>query len=912
MLASGELESLIQAGLGGVRLAPDLLRRVILAGTDYDDDLSRLTSQGAAEPDALEVLLHADAGRAADLLRPTWDRTRGAEGHVSLWLNPELAEDTEAMVGLAARLHRQIGRPNLMLEIPATPGGIEAMRLLLAQGCGVNATLVFSIEVYQKVAEAHIQGLTALLEADGDLAATASVVSLQLSGLDDKLDRILAGLGADELHADLLSGKSGIALAKAAHAHRREIYRRAEWSQLVEAGARQQRLLFHGALPLDPTLPETHYLEAIVGSDTVCALSGDGLDVLRRWEPTSTTLDSGLEGTQQRLQALADLGIDMAEVGRELQRECLAEARRLYQELQQAIPDKHTRLASGRRPLVAELGELQAGAEAALDELEAEHVLPRIWARDHTVWQPEPTEIANRLGWLRAARTMQAQCHRLDALAAAFRADGYGRVVLLGMGGSSLAPEMFARVFGSQEGHPELCLLDTTVPGTIHDLAEQLDLRHTAFIVSSKSGTTQETLSLFKYFYRRTVNALGEWRAGEHFLVVTDPGTPLAALAERLHLRGALLNDPNLGGRYSALSYFGLAPAAVIGVDIRLLLDRAMQAASATDRTVAATENPAARLGAILAQAAQAGKDKLTLLAPSGLESFGDWVEQLIAESTGKQGTGIVPVVGEAPTAAEVYADDRLFVQLQLGEEAGSHADLLAAGHPLVRLQLRDRYDLGGQLFVWEMATAVAGRGLGINPFDQPNVEAAKALARQVVEVRQSAQPPSDEPAAAAEDGLALYTGSPDQPPGSASIESLLSDFLDGAQPGGYLALQAYLQPTPAVRSALDGLRRELRDRTRLATTLGYGPRYLHSTGQLHKGDAGKGLFLQFTADDPLDLEIPDDPESHASSLTFGAVKAAQAQGDRLALLQAGRQVLRADLGVDPEAGLERLRAVLK
>ena len=905
LLDSGELDFLIGAGAAGVLSDPETLRRAILAASDYDQALIRLAG---SELEMLQGLVLEDAGNAADRLLPVYEQSHGLDGYLSLWLSPEVAENTQAIVAEAGRLTQSLQRPNLMLEIPATPAGLQALRALVADGISVNATLISSVEAYQDAAEAYIQGMSELLESGGEPARVGSLASIHLSDLDGKVDRMLGGLGADELPAGLLRGKSGIALARAVHAHQGEIYRRVEWSRLAEAGARIQRLLFRGMLPLDPALPETYYLQALVGPGAVTAATPDAFEVLLRPGKVEATLEGGLEGTQQRLEALAELGIDLGEVGRELQQEQLAAARESWHRLLEAVADKRQRLTAGWRPLSAELGPLQAHAERALNTIAAQRVPQRIWARDHTVWKPDPSEIVNRLGWLRAAEIMRAQIDRLEGLAAAFRADGYTRVVLLGMGGSSLTPDMLHRAFGVQEGFPELHVLDTTDPGAIHDLAQNLDLERTAFLVSSKSGTTQETLSLFKFFYRRVVAAMGEWRAGEHFLAITDPGTPLAALAERLHLRGALLNDPDLGGRYSALSYFGLVPAALIGLDLSLLLERAMQAASAAERWVPAAANPAAWLGTILAEAARQGRDKLTLLTSPGIESFGDWLEQLIAESTGKQGAGILPVVGEAPASPQAYGDDRLFVRLQLGEDSGEQAvldPLRAAGHPVVGLGLRDRYDLGGQFFLWEMATAVAGHLLGINPFDQPDVEAAKAQARRIV--GSPGALPEEQPVVEA-DGLRVFGGSAQHSGGAGEV---IQTFLQQARPGAYLALQAYVHPTPTVRAGLAALRLALRDRTRLATTQGFGPRYLHSTGQLHKGDAGKGLFLQLTAPNPLDLDIPDEPTADASSLTFGALKAAQAQGDRLALVEAGRAVIRVDLGDDPAGGLERLREAL-
>jgi transaldolase/glucose-6-phosphate isomerase len=865
LLDSGELASLVGAGAAGVLSDPENLRRAILAGSEYDQALIRLAG---SELEVLQGLVLEDAGNAADRLLPVYEHSQGLDGYLSLWLSPEVAENTQAIVAEASRLTQSLQRPNLMLEIPATWPACT-LRALVASN-SVNATLISPL-CLQTPLGLHPECPNCWNRGP---ARVASLASIHLSDLDGKVDRMLGGLGADELPAGLLRGKSGIALARAVHAHQGEIYRRVEWSRLAEAGARIQRLLFRGMLPLDPALPETYYLQALVGPGAVTAATPDAFEVLLQPGKVEATLEGGLEGTQQRLEALAELGIDLGEVGRELQREQLAAARESWHRLLEAVADKRQRLAAGWRPLTAELGPLQLAAERAINAIAAQRVPYRIWARDHTVWKPDPSEIANRLGWLRAAEIMRAQIDRLEGLAAAFRADGYIRVVLLGMGGSSLTPDMFHRAFGVREGFPELNVLDTTDPGAIHDLAQNVDLERTAFLVSSKSGTTQETLSLFKFFYRRTVAAMGEWRGGAlpgHH----RPGTPLAALAERLHLRGALLNDPDLGGRYSALSYFGLVPAALIGLDLSLLLERAMQAASAAERWVPAAANPAAWLGTILAEAARQGRDKLTLLTSPGIESFGDWLEQLIAESTGKQGTGILPVVGEAPASPQAYGDDRLFVQLQLGEDPGEQAvldQLRAAGHPVVGLGLRDRYDLGGQFFLWEMATAVAGHLLGINPFDQPNVEAAKAQARRIV--GSPGALPEEQPVVEA-DGLRVF-GGPPQP--SSGVGEVIRTFLQQARPGAYLALQAYVHPTATVRSGLAALRLALRDRTRLATTQGFGPRYLHSTGQLHKGDAGKGLFLQLTAPNPLDLDIPDEPTADTSSLTFGALKAAQAR----------------------------------
>jgi len=558
------------------------------------------------------------------------------------------------------------------------------------------------------------------------------------------------------------------------------------------------------------------------------------------------------------------------------------------------------------------MGPYQRTVEKALKELKQQRIISRIWAHDHTVWKPEPTEITNRLGWLHSPEAMNEAVGRIAAFVEGVREAGYTEALLLGMGGSSLAPEVLRKAFGVKDVYLDLAVLDSTDPSAILDHAERLNPERTLFIVSTKSGTTVETLSLFKYFYNRVKDSVGGEGAGEHFIAITDPRTPLVDLARRFRVRDCFLNDPNIGGRYSALSYFGLVPAALIGMDIGALLDRAAAMAGncAASNGPAEEDNHGARLGVILGDLAQSGRDKVTIISSPQIESFGEWTEQLIAESTGKEGRGIVPVVGERIGPPAGYGEDRLFVYMRLeGDEVheSAVAKLEGAGHPVVRLSLNDLYDLGGQFFLWEMAVAVAGHRLGINPFDQPDVEAAKALARQVTaEYKEKGSLPLETPDLS-KDGIAVYGEITGDNPAEA-----LTRFLGNAQSGAYIALQAFLQPTPDLTDALQDLRTALRNRFLAATTVGFGPRYLHSTGQLHKGDAGKGLFVQFTADDPRDAEIPDEAGSHESSMSFGVLKAAQAIGDRQALISRGRKVIRFHLGGDPVRGIRILTEGLR
>lgn len=529
---------------------------------------------------------------------------------------------------------------------------------------------------------------------------------------------------------------------------------------------------------------------------------------------------------------------------------------------------------------VTQLGANETAVAQTLAQLEQDQINARIWQHDHTVWRPDPTEISNRLGWLRLPQTMQPEIERINMFVEGVRRDGFTHGLLLGMGGSSLAPELFAKIFGSPAGL-HLAVVDTTDPDAILALTQAVPLTKTLFMVATKSGGTVETLSAFKYFYNRVVDEAVA-RPGDHFVAITDPGSSLEKLAAQYHFRITFLNDPHIGGRYSALSHFGLVPAALVGVDIAHLLARAGEAAHAPETI---------RLGAILGTLARHGRDKLTLITSPEIASFGDWVEQLVAESTGKEGKGILPVVGEPLGEPDVYSRDRLFVYLHLPNSRAAAAQLAVleeAGHPVVSIGLGDVYDLGGQFMWWEMATAVAGHLLNIQPFDQPNVESAKVLARQMVAAyHETGELPGGEQAPlTAED---------------------LHSFLAQIHPGDYVALQAFVPPTATTDAALQALRLAIRDQYKVATTVGYGPRFLHSTGQLHKGDRGNGLFIQFTSDPVHDVAIPDEAGKPASSMTFGVLIKAQALGDGDALLAEGRRFIRFHLSRDVPGSLAKL-----
>ena len=502
---------------------------------------------------------------------------------------------------------------------------------------------------------------------------------------------------------------------------------------------------------------------------------------------------------------------------------------------------------------VPELSGMPPGVTARVAALGRDAVLDRIWRGDHTVWKDDPTEIANRLGWLSVTEDLHPQVRHLEGFAAAAAEDGLGTAVLLGMGGSSLAPEMFARTFGAAAGALELVVLDTTHPATVRRVTDALDLERTLFVVASKSGTTTETSSQLAHFWHLVPD-------GSRFVAITDPGTPLQALARERAFRATFENREDIGGRYSALSMFGLVPAALLGGPLEELLDSADAMRRACGAGVPADENPAAVLGAALGECARAGRDKLTLVLADDAPGLGDWIEQLVAESTGKEGVGIVPVVGEPLAAPDAYGPDRVFVAA--GDPPGLDA-LRNAGQAVVRLTTGGPADLGGELFRWELATAVAGAVLGINPFDQPNVQEAKDATAGILGDGDVEDPGRDDAAA----------------------------LLEGVRAGDYVALLAYLDRTPETEDALQRARVAIRDRLGVATTTGFGPRFLHSTGQLHKGGANDGVFVQIVdARRDLDVPIPD------REYSFGTLIDAQALGDLRSLRARGRRAGRVTL----------------
>ncbi len=921
LITSGEFRRMVdEDGVAGVTSNPTIFEKAITGSADYDAAIRELIALGKEVPEIYQALVIQDIQMAADILRPTYERTEGRDGFACLEVSPELAYDTRASVDSARFLFRALSRPNVMIKIPGTPQGIPAIEQCLSEGININVTLLFGLENYEQVASAYISALENRAKQGQPVDRMGSVASFFVSRVDTLVDKQLeeriraAGDSQERQRLESLLGKAGIANAKVAYQKYQEIFGGQRFQALAKKGARVQRCLWASTSTKNPHYRDVMYAEDLVGSDTVDTMPQATLDAFRDHGRPAATIEHGVDEAHETLRRLAQIGIDFRQVTDQLQVDGVQLFVDSYRKLIQGLRAKRTAiLAEAAGPYSAALGGYREPVEERLRSLEEQGFARRLWAKDATIWKSDAQEqqaIKNRLGWLTATESMLEHCDRLRAFASEVRDAGFQRAVLLGMGGSSLAPEVFQRTFRPAPGHPGLTVLDTTDPAAILAVERELDLARTLFIVSSKSGTTAETLALYRYFFEK-VRAVKGPQAGKSFVAITDPGTPLERLAGELGFRRCFLNAADIGGRYSALSYFGLVPAALLGVDVERLLDGAEALAHASASCIPTQDNPGVWLGAVLSELAQAGRDKMTLAAAPAVAAFGTWAEQLLAESTGKEGRGIIPIDRESLGEPAAYGDDRLFVHLDVGNQADGLDERLraleAAGHPVVRIRLASTYGLGQEFFRWELATATAGAILGINPFDEPNVQESKDnTARLLKEGVQSQQAPMAE-----EDGLALYCDDETavalrKTAGDGALTAHLAAHLRRAGPGDYVTLMAYLAPWPEHDEAIQAIRLRLRDGLRLATTLGYGPRFLHSTGQLHKGGPDKGLFIQLTVDDPEELPIPGE------AYGFSTLKKAQALGDLASLQSKGRRVVRIHLGRDVVGGLRRLRELVE
>jgi transaldolase/glucose-6-phosphate isomerase len=905
LLTSGELQRMIaEDNVTGMTSNPSIFQKAIAEGSQYDEQIRELLAAGVDDPnDIFMALAVTDIRRAADILRPVHDRTGGADGYVSLEVPPEAAHSAERSLELALDYARQVDRPNLMVKIPATAEGVPAIERALTAGVNINITLIFALAAYDDVIHAYLDALKAR-QSKGESLAVHSVASFFVSRVDTAVDKLLEEkLAADPGNATLedLFGKAAIANAVLAYEKFEHYFRGEAFTELAAAGAHVQRPLWASTSAKNPKYRDVVYAEALIGPDTVDTMPPSTIEAFRdHGIVNGPTVNADYAGAHRVMEQLAEVGIDMDKVTADLLAAGVKSFADSYDALIRGIAEKVDRMHRGygsRQHL--DLATCSDTVRAAVAGDSNRAVARRIWDRDSDLWKPGDAEharvIGNRLGWLDVIDTMREALPRLIGLSAEVREAGFRNCVLLGMGGSSLCPEVLRSSFGSAAGQPELHVLDTTDPAAIAHLTDRLEPRTTLFIVASKSGTTLETLSHLAHFWE-WITAAGIVEAGQHFICITDPASPLAGTARVRKFRHVFENPADIGGRYSALSFFGLVPAAIIGIDVDAFLERAEQMRSQCRPGVPADLNPGLALGTVLGLLQRTGRDKVTVLAPSRIVAFSLWAEQLIAESTGKEGKGLIPIGDEPIGEPSVYGDDRILTVLRLRDddpdfdaEVGS---LRAAGIPCVTLQLEDLLDLAAEFFRWEFATAVAGAALGIDPFDEPNVKESKDNTNRVLEQYVKTGSLAGEPASASDDGISVF-GAPGRQD--------LTDFLSAVRPGDYVALMAYVTPSAENEAALQRLRVAIRDEHRVATTLGFGPRFLHSTGQLHKGGPNSGLYIQVTTDDTVDVPIPGQP------FTFSVLKQAQAQGDLQSLRDHGRRVIRLHIGGDLAVGLSRL-----
>ncbi len=912
LIESGELKTMVERdGLKGVTSNPTIFEKAIAHSKDYGEALEEFLKQGDHRTMAVyEYLAGADIKAGAEVLRPVYDATAAYDGYISFEVSPYLGFDTEETVAEARRLWKMVDQPNLMVKVPATEEGIPAIRTLIGEGININVTLLFSVEVYEQVAKAYIAGLDDLVKKGGDPSRIGSVASFFVSRIDALVDKKLDALaksGGDKAKLDALRGKVAIANAKIAYALYKKLFSGPQWESLKQKGAHTQRLLWASTSTKNPAYPDTLYVETLIGRDTVNTLPPATMDAFRdHGKVVKDAVEHDLEEAEQTLKDLRSAGVSLDEVTKELVADGVRSFSQAFDDLLTVVAKRRGELSAVDKMALKLPAPLQQEFDATVKQWTAEGMMRRLWRGDKTLWTGKDED--QWLSWLDIVAEEQKDIGKLKAFAAHVKSGGFTDVLLLGMGGSSLGPEVLAETFGPQPGWPKFHMLDSTDPAQIASVESKVDLKHTLVIVSSKSGSTLEPNIFLAYFQKRLTETLGAEQAAKHIVAVTDPGSALEKQAKEGKFAFIFHGVKSIGGRYSVLSKFGLVPAAAMGIDVAKLLDKTAIMVGSCAGDVPAAQNPGICLGLALGLAAtKFHRDKVTMIASPKIHDLGAWLEQLLAESTGKQGKGLIPVDAEPELPPDQYKDDRFFAYLYLtGDEDPAQkqrADALEkAGHPVARIEVKDVFDIGQEFFRWEVATAVAGAVIGINAFDQPDVEASKIKTRVLTdEYEKSGKLDEGQPIFEA-NGVALYA----DPKNAEAIgkhddlASYLKAHFARLHGNDYAAILAYIERDAAHGEALQKIRKTLLERTHYATCLGFGPRFLHSTGQAYKGGPNTGVFLQITSDNPKDLPVPE------RKYSFGVVKAAQAQGDMQVLVERTRRVLRVHLK-DVDAGLRAL-----
>lgn len=871
-LESGELGNLLEEGIGGITSTQALFAKAISHSGDYDDVLLDLLAKGKPIAAIHEMLVIDDMQRAADALHPVHEATEGLDGYVSMELDPEVIDDAVQTAAAARHLLRAVDRGNAMIEIPATPAGIAAIHELTADGVCINVTHVFSLSVYEEVAAAYLAGLEQFFETHTVWRiAPSSVVSFSLSRIDRVVDEELARLKQEQLQ-----GRAAIALAKRVYGRYQHAFSGPRWEKLARRGARPLRLKWTRTTPRNFAYPDLHYVEALIGPDTVMTFSPVTLNAFRQRGVAAPTLAQHHDQAQKLLVSLAALGIDLEAIAAQLQQESLAEFRQQYQDLLHSVRQKQAHLQSGWQRMELELGKVETAVAEHVATLCRQRVPCRLWSHDHALWQPALA--GDQLGWLHIVEAMQENLGHLHALVQDVQKLEFTQVVLLGMGDASRPGQVLAHML-PQPGGLTLHVLDNINPHVIRHLTRQIKPEKTLFIVADNGGETFETLALFRHFYNLVADAVGPGISRMHFAAITVSGSPLHTLADQYRFRHIFLNDPNVPEAFGALSFFGLVPAILAGVDVAALLDNAlaMVGNNSSCNCPAVGDNLGGQLGAILAALVEAGRDKLTLIAPPQLAPFTRWLEFLLSATLGKEQKGLLPVVSEPLLKLEEIGPDRAFVFLQLANEKPPVIlpELKAAGHPVIILRWQTLADVGGQFFLWQMATAVAAHLLKINPFTQPDAALVQQRTQEL---------------------LHIYQQQGRLPPGKAAPINgrSLDVFLAQVQSGDYITVQAFVPPTEENDAVLQEFCACLRQHRQVPVTLTYGPAYLYTTAQLYQGGPRRGYFLQLTTPLPLeDVHIPDVAGEVGTSLSFGVVAMAQALADGQVLARNWRHMLR-------------------
>ncbi len=890
-ILSGELAALRDRdGISGETANPTIFEKAIAGSHDYDNAVRDLVRSGKSSLEIYETIAIKDVQMACDVFRPVYNKTKGADGFVSIEVSPKLAHDTQATIAEAKRFFHEVNRPNVMIKIPGTKEGVPAIEECLYSGLNINITLLFSIHAHEEVAWAYIRALERRLAEGKPIDRIASVASFFVSRIDTLADKMLADKmktttdPAVTAKLEALGGKVAIANAKMAYQLFKRIFSDPRYVALKKKGARVQRPLWASTSTKNPNYPDTLYVDQLIGPDTVNTLPLETIEAYRDHGKPRATIEEDVAGAEKMLRDLGQVGLSLDAITAQVLDEGVVKFDDSLNSLLASIEVKRatTRRADAMRQS-ASLGKYQKDIDTALVRANENKTVQRVWEHDPFLWKPDPkdhVELADRLGWLTVSADMKKQVDDLRAFADQVRSDGIRDVVLCGIGGSALCVEVLRVTLGNAQGYPAIHVLDTIDPASIRALERKINLKKTLFVIASKSGGTTETLTQFEYFHSRVSN-------GKNFVAITDAGSKLEKIAREHHFRRVFLNPSDVGGRFSALSYFGLVPAALGGIDIAQLLDRAveMQRACESQR---AEENPGAWLGVALAELAKQGRDKITLVTSGRVDMFGVWAEQLIAESTGKESKGLVPIDREPLGVPAVYGNDRVFVYSRLEGTKNMVIEkrleeLQAAGHPVIELRLRDAYDIGAEFFRWEFAIAAAGARMQINAFDQPNVQESKDNTKKVLGQMADGKWQMAEPLWQNKSYAAYVTGFNCMPK---NLRDAFSIFAKQARPGDYFAMMAYLQEVEKNHVALQTMRIAARDALKIATTLGYAPHFLHSTGQLHKGGPNSILALQITAESTVDVKIPGE------EFSFGDLQRAQSLGDWQSLVNHGRRAL--------------------